>query len=377
MGELLGKLPAKNLTLEEQKLRFERQKLALDVLLKRRELSQQRPSAIREIFTNPLALAIVGAVLTLITQIVTSSLNTAGQRQAESQRAELARAAEERQAKAANDAASRTLQADLIKKFADAPDLKTARSNLEFLVDAGLLPEFEEKIRKYLEENPGGGPFTGQMTAGIMGFDDRINLSDLPQAERTRYEGLGRVTFETNASTSFCTGILIAPGIVATASHCLSAGGKAEFQPYRPDGTKGSGFQIVLESLIKVGGAQSAAASLARVENLPPDQKYIPLTAATPEVGENLQLVGFVGDRNQFILSKCQLNRLDDLELIHLCDSGFGSGGGPLLAIAATGRPTVVGIHFGNGEQGKRAIRADIIRQSAAVKAAFGDLPTD
>ncbi|UIJ84988.1 hypothetical protein LZK77_14600 [Rhizobium leguminosarum] len=46
------------------------------------------------------------------------------------------------------------------------------------------------------------------------------------------------------------------------------------------------------------------------------------------------------------------------------------------MTTTATGRPAVVGIHLGNGEQGKRAFRADIIRQSAAVKAAVGDLPT-
>jgi hypothetical protein len=46
------------------------------------------------------------------------------------------------------------------------------------------------------------------------------------------------------------------------------------------------------------------------------------------------------------------------------------------LTTTATGRPAVVGIHLGNGEQGKRAFRADIIRQSAAVKAAVGDLRT-
>jgi V8-like Glu-specific endopeptidase len=373
----LGKLPAKNLSLEEQKLRFERQKLALDVLLKRRELSQQRPSAIREIFTNPLALAIVGAVLTLITQIVTSSLNTAGQRQAESQRAELARAAEERQAKAANDAASRTLQADLIKKFADAPDLKTARSNLEFLVDAGLLPEFEEKIRKYLEENPDGGPFTGQMTGGIIGFDDRTNLSDLPQAERAKYEGLGVVRLKGMGAPAFCTGILIAPGILATASHCLPSGREAEFQPYQPAGIDAHGYQIVMESLVTVGEEEGWGASLVRVENLPPDQKYIPLTGTPPDAGAPVRFAGFVADRNQFVLSQCQINPTGGPELRHLCDSGGGASGGPLLTTTATGRLKVLGIHLGNSEQGKRAFRADIIRQSAAVKAAFGDLPTD
>ncbi len=87
------------------------------------------------------------------------------------------------------------------------------------------------------------------------------------------------------------------------------------------------------------------------------------------------RFTGFVSDRNQFVLSLCQVNPTGGPELCHLCDSGSGASGGPLLTTTATGRPAVVGIHLGNGEQGKRAFRADIIRQSAAVKAAVGDLP--
>ncbi|MBB4520445.1 UNVERIFIED_ORG: hypothetical protein M2435_001225 [Rhizobium sophorae] len=88
------------------------------------------------------------------------------------------------------------------------------------------------------------------------------------------------------------------------------------------------------------------------------------------------RFAGFVSDRNQFVLSLCQVNPTGRPELHHLCDSRSGASGDPLLTTTATGRPAVVGIHLGNGEQGKRAFRADIIRQSAAVKAAVGDLRT-
>lgn len=101
----------------------------------------------RELLANPLTIAIVGGFVTLMTQIVTARLDAAAERDAEKTRADLARASEQR-----------TLQAELIKKFAEAPDLKTARGNLEFLVDAGLLPDYQTGIKKYLDANPEGGP---------------------------------------------------------------------------------------------------------------------------------------------------------------------------------------------------------------------------
>src|SRR6476659_3499002 len=173
--------------LENGRLRLERQKLALDVLLKRRELSRPTSSILRDIFTNPLTLAIAGGVITLMTQIITSSINSSAQLKAETQRAELARAADDRQAKAAESAAAKNLQAELIKKFAEAPDLETARGNLEFLIGAGLLPDYEEKIREYLQKNPKGGPLTGPATTRL----SRQELKDLIGGPAVRLDDKG------------------------------------------------------------------------------------------------------------------------------------------------------------------------------------------
>jgi hypothetical protein len=93
-----------------------------------------------------------------MTQIVTGRLDSSAQRDAETLRAQLAQQTEERQADDARKSAAQTLQTDLIKKFAEAPDLVTARGNLKFLVDAGLLPDYEKQVTKYLDANPEAVP---------------------------------------------------------------------------------------------------------------------------------------------------------------------------------------------------------------------------
>jgi hypothetical protein len=68
-------------------------------------------------------------------------------------------------------------QADLIKKFVESPKPETVRTNLSFLVDAGLLPDYADKIRSYLEKNPNSAATSSP--AGLQSVhtaDDAIDL---------------------------------------------------------------------------------------------------------------------------------------------------------------------------------------------------------
>jgi hypothetical protein len=141
----------KQVALEWERLRFERQKLALELRFKRRELSAvQARSWWKDLLANPLSIAIVGGLLTLITAIATNFLTAAANREAEETRARLAR-----------QSAGQTLQADLIKKFVESPRTETVRENLRFLVDADLIPDYAGSIRDYLAKNPGAAPQVG------------------------------------------------------------------------------------------------------------------------------------------------------------------------------------------------------------------------
>jgi hypothetical protein len=128
-------------SLEWARLRFERQKLALELRVKRRELAEKREQSVwKDLLTNPLSMAIVGGVLALMTTVVTNFLA-----------AQLGR-----------QSAQQTLQADLIKKFVEGPRPENVRENLRFLADSGLIPDYAHSIQKYLFNNPRSAPQVGR-----------------------------------------------------------------------------------------------------------------------------------------------------------------------------------------------------------------------
>jgi hypothetical protein len=164
-SESVDGLELERLSLEREKLRFERQKLAVDAILKRRELAGRQNKSWKDLLANPLALAIVGGFITVMTTIVTTSYTATENRTAENLRAGYAR-----------DSAKQALQAELIKKFVETPKIETARDNLQFLVDAGLLPDYAKDIAAYLKNNPKAGPTVATSTSlGDVGgtFDTR------------------------------------------------------------------------------------------------------------------------------------------------------------------------------------------------------------
>jgi hypothetical protein len=149
-------LEHERLRLERDKLRFERQKFAAELRLKRSQLAPPKSTLLKEVFANPLALAIVGGFLTLMTGIATTTFTARETREAEALRASYTR-----------ENARDTLQADLIKKFVEGPSPDAVRNNLHFLVDAGLLPSYADDIRKYLKDNPGAAPQVSTSSTSI------------------------------------------------------------------------------------------------------------------------------------------------------------------------------------------------------------------
>jgi V8-like Glu-specific endopeptidase len=357
-------LAAERLALDRERLRLEGRRLAFEVRLKRRELAHRQPPVWREFLANPLAIAVVGGFITLMTQILT-----------EARRADIAREADGRQAKAARESAARTLQADLIKKFVEAPDLLTARGNLEFLVDAGLLPDYEARIRDYLRSNPGAGPLIG-MRSGVIGRDDRVVVSSLPQDARDQFQGLGKIITDSSAGAGVCSGFLVAPRILVTASFCLDQATSGTFELLSSGGsTTAPSFPIDLASIVRVrSDSDSSGAVIANLAEPTSNVKYLPLLSTAPSRDSTFRMAFYAAEKNDFMIAQideCRITGITERELFHLCDTGAGSSGAPLLA----GSNGVIGVHLGTSPEGKRAIRADIIRSNPDVRARFGELP--
>jgi lysozyme family protein len=151
-------LDERRLELEFERLKFDRQKAGVELRLKRRELTVGPKKLWVNLIANPLTLAIVGGFITLMTTTVASHFSTL-----ESINAETAKA---RQA----------LQADLIKKFIENPSPQAVRANLRFLVDVGLVPNYADSLRSFLDKNPDSA-LPSSFTNGVSGLQN-VNTDD-------------------------------------------------------------------------------------------------------------------------------------------------------------------------------------------------------
>lgn len=157
--------------LELEKTRLERAKLALEIRLKRRELRAHATKSWREVFVNPLVLAIAGGSITLLTSVVTNYLTATATREAD-----------ERKATQARDSEGRALQSELIKTFLKTPDSKIARDNLSFLIESGLIPDHEKRIKEYLANNSKAVPKLGDGTSAASPYPacPAVDLAGVP-----------------------------------------------------------------------------------------------------------------------------------------------------------------------------------------------------
>lgn len=117
-----------------------------------------------DFLASQLTLVIAVGILALMTQTITSCINTNA-----SIRAEVVKA-------------QRALEADLIKKFVfvDSPSPQnssspqTVRANLQFLVDVGLVPDYADALRAFLDKKPDSA-LPRSVSAG---FSDTVTGTD-------------------------------------------------------------------------------------------------------------------------------------------------------------------------------------------------------
>jgi V8-like Glu-specific endopeptidase len=253
----------------------------------------------------------------------------------------------------------------------EVPETDTVRENLRFLIKAGLLPDYADNIQAYLDANPKAAP---QLTQGVVGSDQRTPLESLDLSKQADFRGVGllRITHGPGAQT-LCSGFLVAPDVVL-AGQCGTA-----LSPDNPEAKN----HIGSFELFSAGGSDNAwldldTSHMATVRSGDWDivliglkssdasRDYIPLTANGPAEGQQFAMAFYANDKKHFMYSAdtdCQIISVEDRELRHLCDTGAGAGGGPL----ATPEGAAIGVHMGNAEGTKRAMRADVIRKDPLV----------
>jgi len=142
------------LALEWGRLKFERQKASIETLLKRRELRAAKPRQWKDLLANPLALAIVGGFITLMTTTITGRISAMDSINAEKTKA------------------SEALQADLIKKFIDNTDPQKVRANLQFLIEVGLVGDYASKLKSFLDRHPDNSALPSSAAVGPNNLQD-------------------------------------------------------------------------------------------------------------------------------------------------------------------------------------------------------------
>ena len=323
-----------SLNLERERLKFERQKLSIEVMLKRRELSAHKADYLKQLLTNPVTLAIVGGFITLMTSILTTAF-TASQNQT----------LEDRKAGYARESARETLQADLIKKFVEGPSRDAVRANLTFLVEAGLIPTYAKDIKEYIKANPESAPQISWVGGGISGVDDAVAVASLPVTDPLVSLGrsIGRIVSQDGKEA--CTAFLVKANLIATANHCIASNRTQTFLL----GNVRTTANVV--SSRGPSGDSAASFALLRLDESP-SAPPLKIATTSPATGAALSIIMFrIGVPNQLTdrSADCRILAARQETFDHLCDTGAGTSGAPMFS--ADGE--VVGIHGGRlGLQG-------------------------
>jgi Trypsin len=387
------------LALDWARLRFDRKKAAIEFRLRRQELARTRDKGWKELLANPFTLAIVGGFITVMSTIISNHFTASANVELERTKAELAAKAETAKAEQGAHAAKQTLQAELIKKFVESPKTQTVRENLKFLIDAGLLPDYAERISAYLKNNPDAAPQVGET------FAPPAPVIGGTLSSSASWPWLVGIKLSGSPDTRiFCQGTVIGPHTVLTVAHCV-AGSNGSPPPSivaaNTDGTKKEVrvAKVFVHPLFSMAPERrNDIAILDLRESLPPPYVTLSRAKATDPTPGTLVMVAAIASKDtSFLEAKipivdakvCLASMGKDIDpASNLCagfaaggvDSCAGSGGGPLAAVDKAGHKYQIGISswgVGCGKPNKYSVYTRVSAFTDWIKEVAPDLPTN
>ncbi len=221
-----GDIESRKLSLAERQLEAEKQHRAAELELRREEIAQKTATeAKKRVWNTAPGLAVLGGVITLLTAIFSNFIQGCNTSRLRNQEHESQIALERQE-----------LQSQLIQKAIErADDNEAAAVNLDFLWNAGLIPDYD-KIPGIVKESgklpeetptlpsrktfgPGFGPFTG--------FDDRRLVNN---TEALPYSAICSLTITSRTGRRYInTGFLVSPRVVVTSGHSIYMHGEGGF----------------------------------------------------------------------------------------------------------------------------------------------------
>lgn len=283
---------------------------------------------------SPLVVAIFAAAVAATGNAVVSVIEGYQDRQLEASKAEQAR----------------------ILEMIKTGDPDSAATNLQFLLDAGLIADTEiaSKIREFLQDRePGTGPAlttAGPITGGIIGPDDAVSVAALPQSHPARELAMsvGRLDLRSPRGMQVCTAFLIGGGRIVTAAHCLSEVVEAKFRIFPELSISGEDITLDVDMETVVLQQPEGADGIGIIDlATEPDARIKPLEVALdlPHPGDRLGIIHLRAGQELLAvwnIDDCQLLQVNGAAIHHRCDTGAGTSGSPIFDIQ-TG--TVIGVH--------------------------------
>lgn len=338
--------PSKRELLEFEKEKFQKEldykKLALDV-----EATKEKFDFIK----SPLALAILGGIVTILVNSVANYYSSDNTIKLEKEK----------------------LQSELIKKYLEVPDSIGRVENLRFLVASGLVPNYSAQISAYLDKNPDVAPQTVPTASAVPATTDwrsfgSDNIVSGDVLKRVQLAGEALVVVRTGQSVrewQTCTGFFVNDRTIATIGYCVPgdmAAGSPGLRDIMLEGiTQDSATSTKIQS-VKLHGEGSSDHQIAILTLSQPvkGRQFLKVREQGPKVGDRLIMPFLKAGTSDFSASlddECTVNSLDEGSVItYRCDGDLGSAGAPLASFA-TGE--VVGVHSWSGEKARFGIRVN------------------
>ena len=312
--------------------------------LEREKLNLGPSNKAASLWKSPAFLAVFGGMLTLITAIITSSIQ--GCHSATERRSE-------HESQLAME--QKKFQSELIQKAIErAKNNQDAAINLKFLWDAGLISEYDQ-IPKLVEDSgsllPSSETF-GELPRQIGKWPRTPNI--VPNPTDPPFNSVCQIFSTDKSGTSFqSTGVLVASNLVLTVSYVVrdDTGDVIDNVLVAP-GRHGQNFphgKIKVKRVVFLTEQQRSeyqVAALVLEKNLNSNIKYAEV-GSVPKAGSRLAIAGYAvtSHLNSMSMFNTTLSSANSNEFSFIgCENSQGMSGGPVFTFES-GTPKICGIY--------------------------------